>query len=122
MTYGNYTYNTTIEVIFVLGSEAIEWEVSIDMECTYPGDPGRLSGPPEDCYPPEGPEFEWTRVHVFVGSNTVFDTSEMKVKEVMEQIGLVIGEKTFEILEARAHEAACEGWDPLEDDYDYFGD
>lgn len=25
----------------------------------YPGDPGRTSGPPEMCYPPEPPEIEW---------------------------------------------------------------
>lgn len=24
-----------------------------------PGDPGRTSGPPEDCWPPEPPEVEW---------------------------------------------------------------
>lgn len=25
----------------------------------YPGSPGRLSGTPEVCYPPEPPEIEW---------------------------------------------------------------
>lgn len=30
-----------------------------EVEINYtPGDPGRLSGPPEDCYPPEDPEWE----------------------------------------------------------------
>ncbi len=27
-----------------------------------PGDPGRTSGPPEHCYPPEGPEFDLERI------------------------------------------------------------
>lgn len=40
-------------------------EVDCRVEFTYyPGDPGRLSGPPEDCYPPEPPEFEICRVLV----------------------------------------------------------
>ncbi len=33
-------------------------ELTATVVMTNPGDPGRLSGPPEDCYPPEGPEFE----------------------------------------------------------------
>jgi hypothetical protein len=33
-------------------------EVSVTVRMTNPGDPGRLSGPPERCYPPEPPEFE----------------------------------------------------------------
>jgi hypothetical protein len=29
-----------------------------------PGDPGRTSGPPERCYPPEPPEFEIERIEL----------------------------------------------------------
>lgn len=32
---------------------------SLEVEFTiYPGDPGRVSGPPEKCYPPEDPSME----------------------------------------------------------------
>jgi hypothetical protein len=36
--------------------------LGLDLEATgyyTPGDPGRLSGPPEKCYPPEASEFEF---------------------------------------------------------------
>lgn len=35
----------------------LEFEVIIDS--ATPFDPGKTSGPPEDCYPPEGGEIEW---------------------------------------------------------------
>lgn len=37
------------------------------LECHYdytPGDPGRLSGPPEKCYPPEDEELDITAVYL----------------------------------------------------------
>jgi hypothetical protein len=43
---------------------AVEWH-RLYLEGTaffYPGDPGRLSGPPEKCYPPEGAEVEILRL------------------------------------------------------------
>ena len=33
-------------------------EIFTRIRMTHPGDPGRISGPPENCYPPEPPEFE----------------------------------------------------------------
>ena len=34
-------------------------EVEVDVEFNWsPGDPGRVWGPPEHCYPPEPPELE----------------------------------------------------------------
>lgn len=38
----------------------------------WSGDPGYLSGPPEDCYPPEPAEYEYT---VLVGGDEVELTS-----------------------------------------------
>ena len=35
----------------------LEFDVVVDSYTSY--DPGRTSGPPEDCYPPEGGEIEW---------------------------------------------------------------
>jgi len=46
-------------------------EIPVKVRVTYysPADPGRLSGPPEDCYPPEAAEigFEIIGAETFVG-------------------------------------------------------
>lgn len=34
--------------------------IEIEIESYSPGDPGRFSGPPENCYPPEAEEVEFT--------------------------------------------------------------
>lgn len=34
-------------------------EYNIEIDSFHAGDPGRLYGPPEKCYPPEPPEIEW---------------------------------------------------------------
>ena len=41
-----------------------ELPVAVEYRITYRGSPGRLSGPPEDCYGAEPPEFEITTVRV----------------------------------------------------------
>ncbi len=118
--YGSYTYNTTIEVQFLSGGERVEWEVSIEMKCTYPGDPGRQVGPPEECYPPEGAEFEWERVHLFVGEHTILDTDKIKgINKQQRLVELVIGDRAFIILDLNAQDAASENWEPREVDHDY---
>ncbi len=33
-------------------------ELTAIVAMTSPGSPGKISGPPEDCYPPESPEFD----------------------------------------------------------------
>jgi hypothetical protein len=39
-------------------------EEDLSVECAVtPGDPGRLYGPPEKCYPPEGPEVDLLAVY-----------------------------------------------------------
>jgi hypothetical protein len=42
----------------------VRWaDLLLDAEGFYtPGDPGRLSGPPEKCYPPEPSEIEITKL------------------------------------------------------------
>lgn len=116
--YGTYTYNTTIEVQFP--NNLVEWEVSIEMNCIHPGDPGKLSGPPEDCCPPEGGEFEWESVHVFVGEHTILDTTKIKgINKQQRIVELVLGDKEFTQLEEAAHEEACNQFEPEEDDCGY---
>jgi len=34
-------------------------DIEVDITSYYEGDPGRISGPPEDCYPPEPAEVEF---------------------------------------------------------------
>lgn len=39
----------------------IDWPIEQEYEITgmvYPGTEGRISGPPEDCYPPEDPQVD----------------------------------------------------------------
>ena len=43
--------------VMVLGTE-IDVDVEMGYTVSTPADPGRLSGPPEDCYPPTGAEWD----------------------------------------------------------------
>jgi hypothetical protein len=52
------TFSRTISI--TRGLE--EYEVTVDFKVTSWGDPGVYSGPPEHCYPAEGPEFEFLGV------------------------------------------------------------
>ena len=45
-------------------------EINVLVKITSLGDPGRLSGPPEDCWPPEGAEWEIVKVREITGSET----------------------------------------------------
>lgn len=38
------------------------FDVTVDI-CSF-GDPGKISGPPEKCYPPEGPELEIIAIEI----------------------------------------------------------
>jgi len=61
----------TISSLFsrlVKDREGNEVEVEYRVEANFtPGAPGKLSGPPEDCYPDEPSEIEYTRVLEVVG-------------------------------------------------------
>jgi len=43
-----------------------EPSITIGLQCSARSDPGQPFGPPENCYPPEGPEFELTTITVDV--------------------------------------------------------
>ena len=108
-TYGSHTWSGTINAVFPdrdKDEAPVEWEVSVEMDCTYPGDPGKLSGPPEDCYPPEGPEFEWDEVQVFVGEHTIMKTKSAKALQAL------LGDAVSDHVLDEAADDAVENWEP----------
>lgn len=60
--YGSHESNQYVEVIS--GDDGKETEFQVTVNCVSRGDPGRMSGPPEDCYPSEAAEFELNSVVV----------------------------------------------------------
>ena len=85
-SYGTHTYTTDIQGMFTLSTvvdTGIQWEVSITVNCTSPGCPAKLSGPPEDCYPAEGPEFELDEFEVFVGKTVIIKSKDWNVGEAL---------------------------------------
>lgn len=78
------TYDTELQIQFLdHDQEEVSWEVSIELDCTYAGCPAKLSGPPEDCYPAEGPEFEFKEFTVFVGKTTIVKSKSPSVAEAL---------------------------------------
>lgn len=57
---------------FLPGSDVMVW-VTFDYT---PYDPGRISGPPELCYPPEGGDAEISEVVVMNGAEEIGDVLE----------------------------------------------
>lgn len=77
------------------GTEHV-WRITGDF---YPGDPGRLSGPPERCYPPEPEDVEITGAKLLdpTGKQVLCDAIETELWAAMrEEVALAI------------HEAACD--------------
>ena len=75
--------------------EMFEFVISFTSSGYY--DPGRISGPPEDCYPPEGSDERepeevkvvWTGVS---GKSRELSLSEAQAQEVFEHFGTEIDE------------------------------
>ncbi len=109
--YGSHTWNGTINAVFPdrdKDSDPVEWEVSVEMDCTFPGDPGQITGPPENCYQAEGPEFEWSEVTVFVGGHTFMKTKDPKA------LVALLGDTVSDHVLDEAMTDACENWEPEE--------
>ena len=69
----------SVEVVTKDGSHEVEFTIALT--CTARGTPGKLSGPPEDCYPPEGPEFEVVTISLPVPKvNHYYNATNKKVE------------------------------------------
>ncbi len=53
------------------------------MTCTSPGCAAQLYGPPENCYPAEGPEFEFDEFTFFAGKKTILRSEKWSVAEAL---------------------------------------
>jgi hypothetical protein len=77
--------------------------VTATVRCKGYNDPGRCSGPPEDCYPPEG-DNEGTVLHVLVGD--VEFTPDMTAEAAKAAV-----DKLLAAVEKDIDSAVCE-WEP----------
>ena len=68
----------------ILSPTEYELPVAVEYRITYRGSPGRLSGPPEDCYGAEPPEFEITSIRV-CGVPVPFSALPVIVQEAIEE-------------------------------------
>lgn len=105
-------------------NQQFDYEVSFEDEIghcvafdvTYtPGDPGKLSGPPENCYPPTGPDIDIENLRVNLGKGktrklTAEDFKAIGVEDEDELVEKILKDHLDGISEAAAEEA--EGPDP----------
>jgi len=59
--------------------EDVEHEVEVSANVT-PFDPGRFTGPPEDCYPPEGGEVEDIEGRIALDNGVLFVFTESDLR------------------------------------------
>ena len=92
--YGTHTYNTNIHgwlnysenkvvILKSVEDDGLQWEVSITVTCTSPYVPAQLCGPPENCYPAEGPEYEFDEFEFFVGKVVILRSKSWVVAEAL---------------------------------------
>lgn len=83
-----------------------EPSITIGLECATRSNPGQLSGPPEHCYPPEGPEFELASITFDV---PVVNSPELEALELTYfQFCAIYGEEVADALICRATDDAIE--------------
>ncbi len=87
--YGTHTYNTEVYGTLTLAAgpdvevDGLLWEVSVTVTCTSPGRAAQLYGPPENCYPAEGPEFEFVAFEFFVGKTMIVSSGDWGVAQAL---------------------------------------
>lgn len=95
--YGTVIISKHIETVYQGEFQEVEFQFTLN--CVNRGNPGRVSGPPEHCYPPEGAEFELESIHVLDEDCKLIRVSE-------EVLTAIIGKEAFtEMLSAAETEA-----------------
>lgn len=90
-------------------------EVELHFECSVsPYDPGRSSGPPESCYPPEGGEVEDIETSVMNRDKKLVKLDDKWAESLIEHFRDRIDEKAFEEANEPPDEPERE-WEPDED-------
>lgn len=97
-------------------SESREIEVEVSFT---PGTPGRLYGPPEDCYPPEGPEVEVLSAR-FTDTGESVELTNHEYDLLAEKIEANAESAYADAMEAREEARAEARWESRHDrDWDY---
>lgn len=107
-------------------------EVRLDFECfVSPFVPGQYSGPPENCYPDEGPECEIDKVEVVVYKTLERrrDRENQKVVELsndiqvllMEYFAEEVEEQAYKILDGEREAAEIAAYESRREDDRYHG-
>ncbi len=81
--YGSFVSNQCIEV--AIGDESAEIEFEFSLNCVTRSTPGQLSGPPENCYPPEAAEFELNSIDVIDAKGKSISISENALAAIIGQ-------------------------------------
>ena len=92
--YGTHTYNTNIHgwlnysenkvvILKSVEEDGLEWEVSITVICTSPYVPAQLCGLLENCYPAEGPEYEFAEFEFFAGKKIICRSKSWSMAEAL---------------------------------------
>ena len=97
--YGSFESSQYFEVE---DRESIEIEFQITLICTALGQPARLGGPPEDCYPAEAPEFEVSTIYVINDDGNPVEVSEEAFRAF---VGAGIADKLMEDAAVEANES-----------------
>lgn len=80
-----------------------------------PYDPGRTSGPPEDCYPPEGGEVEIDTVWLLHPSAGAGPAIELEISPLL----LLLGDAAFARLQELTEAALANREPDCAEDYDF---
>lgn len=114
-------FNRTLHVEVFFDGEYVEFAFKAKGKA-HPGDPGKLSGPPEDCYPPEPGYVDWHEIKC-VKTGLVFTVEEFELLVQLtpngDHEGYTLEEfEEASLMEELFSEPDYEGRDDFDDRYD----
>ena len=92
-------YNTDFAIRVGDNEEPITLEVEMYLKMTYAGDPGKTYGPPENCYPPEDPEWELDEIILRFGKK---HKMKIRMDDFIALFGQEFFDKHYELAEDEA--------------------